>query len=134
MQVCRQATVKVYYMSVRSQLYCTGRNPRGTKEDFENSVNLKIREGAKNTFVSQRGTACTIFSNCGQHTIILTNILVGRACSVVSGIVSIVVSGILGDATVCLWHGVIQCCRSHQSLGVPRCRQLSIHLRGWCCH
>ena len=36
MQVCRLAAVKAYYTSVRGQLYRTGRNPRGAKEDFEN--------------------------------------------------------------------------------------------------
>ena len=46
MQVFRasQATVKAYYMRVRGQQYHTGRNPQGAKKDFENSVNLKIRE------------------------------------------------------------------------------------------
>ena len=94
MQVCRQAAVKAYYTNVRSQIYRIGRNPRGAKEDIENSVNLKIRKAAKITFVPRRSTACMMFSNCGQHIIILTNVLVGGACSVVSGIV--------GDATVCL--------------------------------
>ena len=47
MHVCRQVAVKAYYTSVRGQLYRTGRNPRGAKEDFENSVNLKIRKGTK---------------------------------------------------------------------------------------
>ena len=37
--------------------------------------------------VSRRVTACMVLSKCGQHKIILTNILVSKACGVISGFI-----------------------------------------------